>query len=330
MSRVPRTTVLSLGALVVTVSALVASSPAAPEPALSTSWADSRIATDPTKSRHQDLEQMFGDDRVDEGLKLSLERLAKDPKDPELYVHAFRFKFAWGEKYGRTDKGIDKEKLYEEMLALVEKGLLLEPGHPRLLWGFGIATARLGTTRGVLASLRSAKDIEGSWLKVVESGYRYHSIGGLEVLPCDAMVALGIFYRIVPDWWIVKLVAGTRGDIDKSIAMLERANQCRPNGVGTLKELGAAWLCKAEKDDDELARTKGEAVLTRGLALTPAFEIQRIDHRHMKRLLQHPEEACGYSRDGQQELDEDLVDTAGTVEPVGPPSGPGSGGPVRR
>ena len=72
----------------------------------------------------------------------------------------------------------------------------LQPGHPRLLWGLGIAKGRLATSRGVVASLRTAKDVEAAWLAVVESDYSYSSLNGVEVIPCDTMVALGMFYRL--------------------------------------------------------------------------------------------------------------------------------------
>lgn len=278
------------------------------------------IADDPAQSRHRDLEDLFASDKLEQGLDIAEERLKQAPHDPELYVHVFRFRFALGERMGHKKlwgkKGFgkrfkDKEAYYEGLVTLSERGLKLQPKHPRLLWGLGIAKGRLATSRGVIASLRTAKQIEDAWLAVVKSDYRYSSLNGVEVIPCDTMVALGMFYRLVPDWWIVKLIAGTRGDIDKSIAWLQKANTCRPGGIGTLKELGVAYLCKADRDDDSAALTEGRAQLKAALALTPVWEIQRIDQADARRLLKDPSGVCGYSRDGQQRYDEDQLDKPG-------------------
>ncbi len=280
------------------------------------------IADDPAHSRHRDLEDLFAEDKIEEGLKLSEARVNKSPDDPELYVHVFRFRFALGERlgnkklWGKHGRFKDKESFYEELVELSERGLKLQPNHPRLLWGLGIAKGRLATSRGVVASLRTAKDVEDAWLAVVESDYRYSSLNGVEVIPCDTMVALGMFYRLVPDWWIVKLIAGTRGDIDKSIAWLPRANTCRPSGIGTLKELGVSHLCKADRDDDDDALKEGNKHLKAALALTPVWEIQRIDQADARRLLKDPSGACGYSRDGQQRYDTEPLEAGDATTPA--------------
>lgn len=261
-------------------------------------------STDDPTWRHPDLEALYVAQRHDEGLRRAREKLAASPDDAHLYGHAARFLYEIGERTRRTDRSVDKRALYEEMHALLERGLALEPDHPQLLFGLGIAKARLGTTKGVLASLSMAKDIEALWSKAAASGYRYRSAGGEQQLPCDAMLSLGIFYRMVPDWWIVEAIAGTRGDLDRALRLLEAADRCGPDRIRTLKELGAARLCFAERRGDDAVRAQGVAALRRVIALPPRFATERIDVRHARMLLEDPSLACGYSRDGQQELDE--------------------------
>ena len=161
---------------------------------------------------------------------------------------------------------------------------------------------RLGTTRGVLSSLFMAKDVERDWLAVVDSGFRYSSIGGEEVLPSDAYHALGIFYRLVPDWWIVQVIAGTRGDLERSIEMHEKSLQDKPV-VANYKELAASQLCLGTKKGDDALISAGLANLDKGIALPVRSELNKIDRAHCKKLRADPGLACGYSRDGQQELD---------------------------
>lgn len=262
------------------------------------------IAQKARESRHLDLEQLFSTGQYQEGIRVSEARLAESPQDPELYVHLFRFLFEKGEHQARDQKGFDKEAHYLRMLELVDKGLVLAPSHPRLLWGKGVATARLGTTRGVLASLMSAKDIEQTWLTVTKSEYRYESLQQEEMLPCDTYLALGIFYRLVPDWWIVKAIAGTRGDLDRALAMVQKSEQCAPGRIRSVKELGIVHFCLATRRDDEGHRQKGMAAMKRALAIEADRPIERLDQQHIKMLMQMPDKACEYSRDGFQDLDE--------------------------
>jgi len=262
------------------------------------------IADHAKESRFVELEELFTKGEWKDGLARTDALLVEKPEDPELLIHRFRLLFEKGERFARTDRSVDKEALYEEMLRITARGLAIAPEHPRFLWGKGIATARLGTQRGILASLTSATTIEAAWTSVTESGYRYESLRGEEILPCDAQLALGMFYRMVPDWWIVGVIAGTKGDLARSLALLEESDRCAPDRVRAVKELGVTELCLAESNDDEKMRARGVKTLTRALTLGSERPVDAIDRAHVRALLDDHSLACGYSRDGQQERDE--------------------------
>ncbi len=253
---------------------------------------------------HFDLEVLYHQGRYDEGLKLARQRLAADPNDARLYMHVVRFMFEIGETFDRNDPTVDKKAYYTEMIQVAEAGRARFPDDMHLLFGYGIGKARLGTTRGVLSSLFMAKEIEQAWLRVVASGYRSSSLGGEEMIPCDTQLTLGIFYRMVPDWWIVKLLSGTRGDLDKSLAFLKDADACHPKRTGVVKELGVTQLCIGSQRSDAAMIEAGRATLRRVLALPIDSPTDTIDHRHAVMLIDDPSLACEYSRDGQQDLDE--------------------------
>jgi hypothetical protein len=258
-------------------------------------------------SPHYDLEVLYDQGRMDEGLEKAEHALAQHPEDVDLYWHTGRFMFEVAERFDRTDKSIDKVAWYESMVRILERGLKRDPTHAHLLFGLGVAKGRLGTTKGVLASLFMAKEVEAAWLATVSSTYRYSSIRGQEQLPCDAYLCLGIFYRLVPDSFIVEMIGGTRGSLEKSIANLERSDRCGPNRIGTLKELGVSQLCKGEKSKDEALVIAGRSTLLRAKALPPEGDTDVTDVRHIDMLLASPKLACGYSRDGQQDLDEEKL-----------------------
>ena len=257
-------------------------------------------------SHHFDLEEMYAASQYEQGLAEARRRFAADPSDADLTWHIARFLFEIGEQVDRNDRSVDKVALYSEMQAVSERGLALRPGDPHITFARGVATGRLGTTRGVLASLFSAKHLERDWQAVSKSGFVYSSIDGNERLPCDADLALGMFYRLVPDSLLVQMVAGTRGSLEKSEHHLAKADRCAPGRIGTVKELGVTQLCRGTKGDaDKLA--SGQATLTRARTLSVTSETDRIDRAHIDRLLEDPEIACGYSRDGQQDLDTDKL-----------------------
>jgi len=282
--------------------------PGSPEAIASASDAVGQVRPD---DPHWDLEVLYYKDLIDQGVVAAREQLAAHPEDPELYWHLVRFLFELGERHSDDEEGVDKTALYREIITLSEAGLAIAPDHAHLHFALGIGKGRLGTTRGVLKSLALASDVEHEWLLTAQSDYRYRSINGGEQLPCDAMQSIGIFYRLVPDWWIVKVLSGTRGDLEKSVSYLRAANRCSPNDIGILKELGISQLCIATQTQDADRMEQGRADLEHAMRITPRTTgTDPIDQQHIPLLLADPEMACGYSRDGQQERDREALERA--------------------
>jgi len=252
---------------------------------------------------HEDLEVLYTKGAFEKGLKEAKAQLARNPKDVDLYWHVGRFLYEVGERYEKDTPGVDKEAIYEEMLEVSNRGLQLKPDHPHLLFARGIAMGRLGTTRGVIASLFMAEDLESDWLRVAESRWRYSSLGGEEVLPCDAYSALGILYRLVPDWWIIEVIAGMRGSLAKSLAYLQTANDCSPDRIETVKEYAVIRICYGQRNHRPAMVKAGLKDLHRMLTLPPHKPTDHTDLKHGQMLIDDPKLACAYSRDGQAESD---------------------------
>lgn len=268
--------------------------------------ADQRPGPGPVtpQTPHYDLEMMYAQGQMKAGLEVARARLKANPNDVDLYRHVARFMFEIGEHIDRTDTSVDKIAHYQEMYDISNKALELDPGNAHLLFHRGIALGRLSTTRGVLSSMFNIKAVETDWLAAAGAPYRYSALNDGEILPCDAYLTLGIFYRIVPESWVVGLLAGTRGDLDKSLANLERANSCQPGQAGTVKELGVTQMCMGTRRGEDAMIEKGKATLRKVLALNDGGNNTAIDKKHAKMLIADPDLACEYSRDGQQDLDE--------------------------
>lgn len=257
-------------------------------------------------SPYWELEVLYDQEKHVEGEKRSRE-LYVASKDPHLTLHIARFAYQRLEGDTASSKN-EREAVYVEALAILDQGIAAAPDDVHLKFARGVVLARLGTTRGVLASLRLATDVESSWTATIDSDYRYHSVGTQEQLPCDAYLALGIFYRLVPDWWIVKVISGTRGDLNKSLEMQQKGVACAPKTIRNLKELGVTQMCIGTRNDDEAMIDAGRKSINAYFMLKPTMEAEIVDMKHGALLLTNPKMACEYSRDGQQDLDKAKLD----------------------
>lgn len=260
-------------------------------------------------SPHYDLEVVYHESRYEEGLAEVERQLAESPDDAVLLNMRFRFLYELGER-GFADGSTKRERIayYEDMIASLDHGLAVHPDDPHLHFSRSIATGRLGTTKGVLASLFLAKQLEDDLLFAVGQGYTYKSLGGEEDLPCHAHMALGMFYRLVPDWWIVQAIAGTRGDLDESLRQLELAEAASPGQIQVNKELGVTQICMGQRRKDPALVTRGLATLQHAKTLPLRMGSDDIDLVHIDLLLEDWTQACEYSRDGYQDMDRDQLE----------------------
>ncbi len=247
-----------------------------------------------------DLEVLYTAKRFEQGLSLTQQRLELRPNDLTLAWMQARFYYELGELYGED---FDKKAWYQEMLDKVELSLDLHPGDPHLQFLHGLAMGRVGTTRGVLATLAYVDDVEAAWLAAEAAGTEYASLGLEEHLPCDGALVLGIFYRLIPDSWIIKLITGTQGDLDKSLAYHEASCRCSPDRIRSLIERAVTELCIADSRHDAPMLARGMSTLVHIRTLPPHLPTDFIDQEHALLLSKHPDLACGYSRDGMQDRD---------------------------
>lgn len=253
-------------------------------------------------SPHYDLELAYHEGRLEEGLRVAEARLAADPTDPNLHFIRFRFRFDLGEtRFGRGGTHAERVAWYQEMLDTVEVGLAHNPDDPHLIFCRALGVGRLATIQGVLASLWTASSIERDLHTVVDSGLRYRSIAGEEDVPSHPLLALGIFYRLVPDWWIVQQIAGTRGNLDRSISYIRQAEASAPGQIQVGKELAVTLLCIGQTRDDPAALAEGLITLHEVSRRSSKISTDPVDLEHVQILLADSTRACDYSRDGYQD-----------------------------
>ncbi|MEZ4321301.1 MAG: hypothetical protein R3F61_27745 [Myxococcota bacterium] len=273
------------------------------DPLLGEPYTASRKGQVKPGSKYWDLEVLYHQQKNLEGAELA-EKRYRETGDPHLTLFVARSYYQYLEGNEEITDKKERMEIYERALAVLEEGMAKAPEDVHLKFAYGVLMGRIGTTRGVLASLRTADDIENAWLATVNSDYQYASIGLQEELPCDGYLALGIFYRLVPDSWLVKAISGTKGDLDKSLEMQEKGAKCAGDRVRNLKELAVTQMCIGTKRGQPELIEAGRKNINHYLSLPPSTQAEVVDFKHGALLLGNPDMACGYSRDGQQDLDE--------------------------
>jgi len=241
--------------------------------------------------------------RFEESLALLGTAVGLDSDDPAPHWMMARARYLQLES--ATDRIPMAERLdgYREAEKWADRAVALAPDSPEgYLWQ-GVLRGRMATAMGnVRMAMNGMVGGRGpAWLaKTLEKavsleeqyvffGYSTHG---------NALYALAQFYRLAPDAWYMAAV-GTRGDIDRAIALSRDAVAVQPIRIEFRKELAVALLCRGHEEDRQAA----EAELHKLLDLPAITRIDRIDHEHAKLLLRDGiPDVCWYSRDAAPEV----------------------------
>ncbi|MBW1898740.1 MAG: hypothetical protein JRI61_06725 [Deltaproteobacteria bacterium] len=215
----------------------------------------------------------------------------------------------------RDQKPAKKEliMLYSEIETLADKCIEIDENDGHCYFWKGIGMGRRATTQGVLKMLFMAEDVENTWLKASDLGLTYQSEDGTVEAKCLNYYALGMFYRLVPEWlclFPLKQIVGTCGDKKKSVEYQRKAVACMQNGIGMYKELAVSLLCYGQKYKKPEDVEEAKKILKNLQSMPEKMQFDRIDKEHARMLLADSSLACGYSRDKQQELSEEAYEKA--------------------
>lgn len=177
-----------------------------------------------------------------------------------------------------------------------------------MLWRVA-AMGRLATTQGLVTAASQASEMAALIDRGIELAPNHRddpantSLGNL-------YYAGAVFYRVVPDWFWIKWVIGVRGDKERSVVMSRKAVSISASRVDYRVELGAGLICLGSNEDDPARIEEGRRVLREAASLATAMETDRIDLEHARMMSDAPNLACGYSRDGWVEIDEESARAA--------------------
>lgn len=241
--------------------------------------------------------------RFEESLDLLRTAVALDPDDPAPYWMMARARYLQQENAADRLPMAERLDGYREAEKWADRAVALAPDRPEgYLWQ-GVLRGRMATAMGnvrmamngmvggrgpawLAGTLEKAVSLEEQY---VFFGYSTHG---------NALYALAQFYRLAPDAWYMAAV-GTRGDIDRAIALSRDAVAVQPLRIEFHKELAVALLCRGREEDRQAAGAELQKLLDLP-AITP---IDRIDHEHARLLLRNAiPDVCWYSRDAAPEV----------------------------
>ena len=205
----------------------------------------------------------------------------------------------------KVDKEREKKlETYRRLIAVAEEGIKLHPEKGECYFMRGLGYSRLSTTEGVISSLFTAKRIELDWLEAIKHDSDYITPTG-EDLQASSYCALGVYYRMCPSFFLISLIFGISGDLDKSVEYCDKAYQMDPTRIEIVKEYGISLITRGLDRNKPEDIEKGKEFLRKVDTLALRMKTDTVDKEHAKMLLADIKLCPDYSRDQQQELSEE-------------------------
>ncbi len=208
------------------------------------------------------------------------------------------------------NKSADKERkiaLYNKMLQVAEEGIKCAPEMGECYFMRGLANARIATTKGILSELFTAKGIENDWLIAVERKSDYTTPNG-ENLQASSCVALGVYYRLCPSFFLLRWMFGISGDLDKAVTYCKKAYELDSTRIEIVKEYGVALITRGLDRENKEDIERGKEYLRKVPTLPLRLDTDTVDIAHSKMLLNDISLCPGYSRDEEQDISEESFD----------------------
>jgi tetratricopeptide (TPR) repeat protein len=250
----------------------------------------------------------MGKYRFEESIVYCDSALRYNPKDYLARAMKCLNYYELGEPLNPKISAERKKKLAmcDVMAQIADTGIRDWPAKGECYFMRGLANARIATTKGIVSSLFMAKSIENDWLEAVKHHSDYVTANG-ENLVASCYIALGSYYRLCPTFFLLKIIFGISGDINKSVDCCQKAFDLDPTRIEIAKEYGISLVTRGLKNDDPAEIENGKKYLRLVLTLPLRLRTDAIDKNHSKMLLDDINLCPEYSRDQQQDNSDESV-----------------------
>jgi hypothetical protein len=214
--------------------------------------------------------------------------------------------FQWGSSFTEEKDLPQARDIFVKGKKASETCLKIVPSQPLCKLFLGSAIGSIASIDGILASLQNAKTVEKLWHEVMESNVNYQFQPNV-TMQGSVRYGLGMFYRLVPDMWLVEWLFDVRGNLDKSIKLhregvaLDGANACSDI------MLAVSLICRANGDRKNPLGQEGFALLDKAASSKTENINLKVCVKDAERLAADPSQACGYTTARQQDVNPETV-----------------------
>ncbi len=160
--------------------------------------------------------------------------------------------------------------------------------------------AKIASIHGIFASLRHGQEIHDIWQEVSKSSINFNFRPNVSLIG-SAYYGLGIFYRLVPDNFLIEWFWGIRGNKDTSIALHRKAIQYDQGNPCSMLMLSVALLCRHGTSREKPEVREAYKIIDKIHTITPIDIPQAVCKNDTKTILRNPKKTCGYTQAKYQE-----------------------------
>ncbi len=187
-----------------------------------------------------------------------------------------------------------------------ETCLKIDPNNPLCKLFLGSAIGSIGSIDGILSSLKNAKTVEKLWVEVIDSNINYHFYPTI-TMQGSVRYGLGMFYRLVPDMWLINWLFDVRGSLDKSINLHREGIAIDGTNPCSDLMLAVSLVCKAKGDKTKAGGKEGFDLLKKAASSKSENLNMKVCAVDGQKIINEPSRACGYTTAKQQDLSEEAV-----------------------
>lgn len=171
----------------------------------------------------------------------------------------------------------------------------------------GSLIGKIATIDGVFSSLYHGSEVLDLWADVINSEYNFRFTKEITAQG-SIRYGMGLFYRLVPDFFLVDWFFGIHGDIEKSIQFHRESIAIDGESPCANIMLAVSLLCESSASVDSENTKEGISILTKVVSTKTFDGIQQVCIDDAAEILKSPgDKSCGYTTARQQDLGEKKI-----------------------
>ncbi len=217
--------------------------------------------------------------------------------DLEPYRHAYwrtaRAYWLAADSLELADRDRRREHL-SRAIEFTDRGISVDPDcAPCMLWKFNSMGRRLQID-GIFSSVRNVRTMarlldHGIALQPdFREGERSSTLGNLHYVSA-------VFYRVLPDWFWLKWIAGVRGDKQRALEHARTALALHESRIDYRIEVGSQLLCLGATKKDPKRLAEGRQALVEASTIQPRNLDDKKEIAAAHVMIAAPKRACTYA-----------------------------------